>query len=378
MGRQAPARAWLYRRDARALKGDEHACSGSGAPHLSRERAGITRTRPSLAVSVLDLAPVAAGRSAAHALAATAALAGRAEELGFERFWVAEHHNSPSVASTSPETLVAHIAARTSRIRVGAGGVMLPNHAPLAVAERFGMLEALHPGRIDLGLGRAPGDDARVASLLRSADPEGFLEHVEAVRDYLGAGRDGVRAVPADHTVPRLWILGSTEAGARIAAALGLPFVFAAHFHPHLTESAVALYRDRFVASALVGAPRVIVAAGVVVGKTDAEAAGLALPGGVSSLWRRQGRPAPLPSVPVARAIVDRLAGAELALVRDAIGRAFVGSPATVNAGLRRLVEGSGADELMVTSHVAEVQARASGLEHIAVAFGLAPPGSSS
>ena len=320
------------------------------------------------ALSVLDLSPVAAGRSAAHALAGTVALARRAEALGFARFWVAEHHDSPSIASTAPETLVAHVAARTRAIRVGAGGVMLPNHAPLAVAERFGMLEALHPGRIDLGVGRDSGASAPVGALLRRADPDEFAQQVAELRAYVRSGHAGIRAVAGEHTVPQLWMLGSSEAGARTAAALGLPFVFAAHFHPHLTEPALELYRERFVASDLAGRPQVIVCAGVVIGETDEEAARLALPGGVATLWRRQGRPAALPSPSVAEAIVRRLRGAELAVVRDAIGRLFVGSPATVVAGLSRLVERSGADELMITSPLADADARARGLEHVAAA----------
>lgn len=324
------------------------------------------------AVSVLDLSPVAAGRSAAHALAGTLALARRAEQLGFARFWVAEHHDSPSIASTAPETLIAHVAAQTRRIRVGAGGVMLPNHPPLAVAERFGMLEALHPGRIDLGLGRDSGANARVGPLLRRTDPDRFTEQFAELWGFLGSGHAGIRAVAGEHTVPQLWMLGSTEAGARTAAALGLPFVFAAHFHPHLTEPALALYRERFAASDVAGEPRVIVAAGVVIAETAEEAARLALPGGVATLWRRQGRPAALPSPSLADVIVQRLRGAELAVVQDAIGRLFVGSPATVVAGLSRLVERSGADELMITSPLADADARAGGLEHIAAAFGLA------
>jgi luciferase family oxidoreductase group 1 len=323
-------------------------------------------------VSVLDLSPVAAGRSAADALAATTQLARHAEALGYERFWVAEHHNSPSIASTSPETLIAHLAARTSRIRVGAGGVMLPNHAPLAVAERFGMLEALHSGRIDLGLGRDFGGDTRVVPFLRSRDPERFPDDFAQLRDHLGAGHDGIRAVPGEHGVPQLWMLGSSQSGAGMAAALGLPFVFAAHFHPHLTEPSLELYRERFVASEVADRPRTIVAAGVVIGETDAEAARLALPGGVGTLWRRQGRPAALPSVSLAEAIVGRLGGVELEIVRDAIGRAFVGSPETVVAGLRRLLDASGAGELMISSPVADVQVRGRGLAHVAAAFGLA------
>jgi luciferase family oxidoreductase group 1 len=322
-------------------------------------------------ISVLDLAPVAAGGSAASALRGTTAVARRADELGYRRFWVAEHHNIPSVASTAPETLVAHLAASTARIRVGSGGVMLPNHAPLAVAERFGMLEALHPGRIDLGLGRAPGTDQRTAAVLRSGDPNRFGEQFAELRGYLGAGYGGIRAVAGEHTLPEVWMLGSTDGGARIAGALGIPFVFAHHFHPHFTEPALELYRELFVPSELADRPRTIVAAGIVVGDDDEHAARLALPGGVSMLWLRQGRPAPLPTVEQAEALFARLDGAERAVVDDAIARAIVGGPATVHSALLDLAERTATDELMITSHVADAQLRIRALEHVAQAFEL-------
>ena len=324
-------------------------------------------------LSVLDLAPIAAGHSAADALAGTTALARRADELGYRRFWVAEHHNIPSVASTSPETLIAHLAASTQRMHVGSGGVMLPNHAPLAVAERFGMLEALHPGRIDLGLGRAPGTDQRTAMVLRSGDPNRFGEQFAELRGYLGDGHAGIRAVTGEHTVPELWMLGSTDGGARIAGALGIPFVFAHHFHPHFTEPALELYRELFVPSDLADRPRTIVAAAVVVGEDDEHAARLALPGGVSMLWLRQGRPAPLPSVQDAEALIERLSPAERDVVQETIARAIVGGPATVHSRLLDLAERTGTDELMITSQIADPEARIRGLEHIAAAFELAP-----
>ena len=320
-------------------------------------------------LSVLDLAPIAAGQTAAAALAETTALARRADELGFRRFWVAEHHNIPSVASTSPEVLIAHLAASTERIHVGSGGVMLPNHAPLAVAERFGMLEALHPGRIDLGLGRAPGTDMRTAMALRSTSPELFEEQFAQLRGHLGTGYGGMRAVAGTHTVPELWMLGSTDGGARIAAKLGLPFVFAHHFHPHFTEPALDLYRALFEPSELLAAPRTIVAAGIVVGEDDEEAARLALPGAISMLRLRQGRPAPIPSVQDAATLVERLSPAERATVDEALARPIAGSAQTVHAGLLDLAERTGADELMLTSQVAEPGMRLRGLERIAAAF---------
>jgi len=327
----------------------------------------------SFPLSVLDLAPVAAGHSAADALAGTTRLAQRADELGYRRFWVAEHHNIPSVASTAPEVLIAHLAARTERIRVGSGGVMLPNHAPLAVAERFGMLEALHPDRIDLGLGRAPGTDQRTAMALRSTSPERFEEQFAQLRGHLGGGYGGMSAVAGQHTVPQLWMLGSTDGGARIAAKLGLPFVFAHHFHPHFTEPALELYRALFAPSDMLAAPRTIVAAGIVVGHDDDDALRRALPGGVSMLRLRQGRPAPIPSVADAEKLVATLGESELAVVEDAIARTIVGGPETVHAGLVELIERTGADELMLTSQVPDPDGRIVGIERIAEAFELVP-----
>ncbi len=306
-------------------------------------------------------------------LAGTTYLARRADELGFRRFWVAEHHNIPSVASTAPEVLIAHIAANTERIRVGSGGVMLPNHAPLAVAERFGMLEALHPGRIDLGLGRAPGTDQRTALALRSTSPERFEEQFAQLRGHLGSGYGGMRAVAGQPTVPQLWMLGSTDGGARIAAALGLPFVFAHHFHPHFTEPALDLYRGLFEPSERLPAPRTIVAAGIVVGDDDEDAARRALPGGVAMLRLRQSRPAPIPSVEDAEALVRQLGASELAVVQDAIGRAIIGGAQTVHAELTDLIERTGTDELMLTSQVADPDGRIEGLGRVAEAFGVTP-----
>ncbi|HYI79487.1 MAG TPA: LLM class flavin-dependent oxidoreductase [Thermoleophilaceae bacterium] len=327
----------------------------------------------SVPFSVLDLAPVRSGENASEALAGVTEVARRADVLGFRRFWVAEHHNIPAVASTAPEVLIAHIAANTERIRVGSGGVMLPNHAPLAVAERFGMLEALHPNRIDLGLGRAPGTDMRTALALRSTSPEDFPDQLAQLRGHLGDGHAGMRAVSGEHTVPEIWMLGSTDGGARIAAALGLPFVFAHHFHPHFTEPALELYRALFEPSELLSAPRVIVAAGVVVGEDDDDALRRALPGGVSMLRLRQGRPAPIPSVEDAEALVRQLGERELAVVQDAIGRAVIGGLQTVHRALLELVERTGPDELMLVSQVVDADQRIAGIERIAQAWELSP-----
>lgn len=322
-------------------------------------------------LSVLDLVPVGAGSAAAEALAGTTAVARRADALGYRRYWVAEHHNLPSVASTSPEVLIAHLGAHTRRIRLGSGGVMLPNHAPLAVAERFGMLEALHPNRIDLGLGRAPGTDMRTAMALRSTDPNAFVDQLEQLRGHLAEGHRGIRAVAGAHTLPELWMLGSTDGGARIAGALGMPFAFAHHFHPQYTEPALALYRDSFRPSPDCERPRVIVAAGIIVGDDDEHAARLALPAGVAMLRLRQGRPAPIPGIETAEAIVARLDPAERTVVDEVIARMIVGGPARAESGVLELIERTGADEVMITSNVVDPGIRMRGLEHLAAAFDL-------
>jgi len=327
----------------------------------------------SVPFSVLDLAPVAAGSSAADALAGTTAAAQAAERLGYRRFWVAEHHNIPAVASTAPEVLIAHLAARTERIRVGSGGVMLPNHAPLAVAERFGMLEALHPNRIDLGLGRAPGTDQRTALALRATSPHLFEAQLAELRGHLGDGHAGMRAVAGQHTLPEIWMLGSTDGGARIAAELGLPFVFAHHFHPHMTEPALAIYREGFKPSELLDHPRAIVAVAALVGNDDRDALRLALPAGISMLRLRQGRPAPQPSVAEAEALLDTLGPNELAVVDETIRRIVAGSAATVESGLLDLLSRTAADELMITANVADPGQRIRTLEAVAGAFGLVP-----
>ncbi|HEX2160743.1 MAG TPA: LLM class flavin-dependent oxidoreductase [Thermoleophilaceae bacterium] len=327
----------------------------------------------SVPLSILDLAPVRSGESARDALAGVTEVARAADALGYRRFWVAEHHNIPAVASTAPEVLIAHVAAKTERIRVGSGGVMLPNHAPLAVAERFGMLEALHPNRIDLGLGRAPGTDMRTALALRSTSPESFADQLAQLRGHLGDGHAGIRAVSGEHTVPEIWMLGSTDGGARIAAALGLPFVFAHHFHPHFTEPALRIYRDNFEPSDLLDRPRAIVAAAIVVGEDDADASRLALPSAISMLRLRQGRPAPLPTVEEAEELLPRLGPNEWSVVQDTLSRAIVGSSATVESRLLDLIERTATDELMLTSNVADPALRIQAFEQMAHAFALSP-----
>jgi luciferase family oxidoreductase group 1 len=306
---------------------------------------------PALTLSVLDLVPIAAGSTATDALAASTALARRAEELGFRRYWVAEHHGMPGVASSSPSVLIAHLAGATSRIRVGSGGVMLPNHQPLVVAEQFGTLEALHPGRIDLGIGRAPGTDPRTArALRRGTDPLGaddFPEQLTELVSYFH-GDGPVLAVPAVGHQPAVWLLGSSGYSAQVAGLLGLPFAFAHHFSAENTLPALALYRDRFRPSAVLDRPYAIVAASVLVAPTDEEAVRLARPSALQFLRLRQGQPGVVPTP--AEAEEYPYTELERGFVEDRLAGQIIGSPETVRAGVHDLVERTAADELMVVT----------------------------
>jgi luciferase family oxidoreductase group 1 len=322
-----------------------------------------------LPLSVLELAPVCSGQTAAQALADTTTIAQLAEELGYRRIWVAEHHNTPSVASTSPEVLIAHLAGQTDRIRVGSGGVMLPNHAPFAVAERFAMLEALYPGRIDLGLGRAPGTDLRTSAALRSGNPQLVPDQLIQLSRYLADGDEGIRAIYGEHDEPELWMLGSSDGGARIAAALGMRFAFAHHFSPQYTDTALAIYRESFRASERLERPHVMVAAGIVVGDDDADAARRALPIGVSIMRLMVGRPAPVPTVEEAEALVERLSPEQRAMVESAAGLAIAGTAETVLAGLDDLAQRTQADEMMVTGMLSGPAQRLRMLKTVAAAF---------
>jgi luciferase family oxidoreductase group 1 len=333
---------------------------------LSDEAASL----PHVPVSVLDLAPVPTGSSPGEALRATIDLARHAERLGFTRFWVAEHHNMPGVASSAPPVLVGQIAAATSSIRVGSGGVMLPNHASLVVAEQFGMLEALHPGRIDLGIGRAPGTDQATAAALRHRGPDEFPE---ALTDLIGfftgewpAGHPfaTVRAVPGQGSAPTMWLLGSSGYSAQVAGLLGLPFAFAHHFMPANTLPALALYRETFRPSAMLDRPYAMVAAGVVCAETDERARWLAGPSALSFLRLRSGRPGTLPSPEEAAAYP--YTDLERAMVADRQSSQLIGSPSTVRDGLADLLAATSADELMITTMVFDPADRLRSLELVA------------
>jgi luciferase family oxidoreductase group 1 len=329
-----------------------------------------------LPLSVLELATVGTGQSSADALAATTEVARAADRLGYRRLWVAEHHNMPAVASTSPPVLIAHLAAVTERIRIGSGGVMLPNHAPLVVAEQFALLEALHPGRIDLGIGRAPGTDQRTALALRR-DPaalsaEDFPQHLLDLLGLLGDQRvagglaERFVATPAARSAPEVVLLGSSGFSAQLAGALGLPFNYAHHFGTH-AQAAVELYRDSFRPSAVLSSPYTMITANVLVAETDEEAQRLALPGRLMMLAIRTNRLRPVPSQAEAEADPER-ATAE-AMPTNWI----VGSPDRAADELRRLAADTGADEVMVTSNTHGGGERLRSLELLAGAWGLSP-----
>jgi luciferase family oxidoreductase group 1 len=336
-------------------------------------------------LSVLDLAPVPDGGSAGDALRATIDLARRAERLGFRRFWVAEHHNMPGIASSAPPVLIGHIADTTQTMRVGSGGVMLPNHVSLVVAEQFGMLEALHPGRIDLGIGRAPGTDQVTAAALRRS-PEGLSadDFPDQLMDLLGffTGRwpEGhpfaqITAVPGRGHQPAMWLLGSSGYSAQVAGLLGLPFAFAHHFSAVNTLPALALYRQHFRPSEVLERPYAMVAAAVVCAETDERARFLAGPGALSFLRLRAGRPGPLPSPEEAAAYP--YTSLERSFVEDRQASQIIGSPETVQRGIAELVHATRADELMITTMVFDPADRLSSFEHVAALAPAtqAPPG---
>jgi luciferase family oxidoreductase group 1 len=309
---------------------------------------------PRVPLSVLDLAPVAHGSTPADALAHSVELARLVEDLGYRRLWVAEHHNMPGIASSSPPVLIAHLAASTSTIRVGAGGVMLPNHAPLVVAEQFGMLEALHPGRIDLGIGRAPGTDpVTAAALRRSPIAMGADDFPEQLRDLLAffAGtHPQITAVPGRGYRPALWMLGSSDYSAQVAGILGVPFSFAHHFASHGTVAALAAYRASFRPSPDLEEPFTMIGVPVVCAETSERARWLAGSSSLSFVRLRQGRPTPLPTPEEAAEHV--FTPLEREILRSWTAPLIVGDPAEVRAGLEALVEATGVDELMITTMV--------------------------
>ena len=320
-------------------------------------------------LSVLDLAPVVEGSDVARALRNSVDLAQHAERLGYRRYWVAEHHGMAGVASAATSVLLAHVAGHTKTIRVGAGGVMLPNHAPMVIAEQFGTLEALFPGRIDLGLGRAPGSDPVVSRALRrtsTSDVDAFPQDVLELQALLGDVQEGqrIQAVPGAGSHVPLWILGSSTFGAQLAAALGLPYAFASHFAPTQLEHALALYRSRFRPSAQLDRPYVMLGANVVASDDEKTARLLATSLQQAFVALRRGRPGKLQ--PPREGFFESLGPPDRAMLDAALACTFVGTGEQVVQKLTAFAERHGADELIVSSQIFDHEARLRSFERVA------------
>ena len=311
-------------------------------------------------LSVLDLAPIIEGGDAALAFRNALDLARHAERLGFNRFWMAEHHSMPGIASAATAVALAHIGAGTSTIRIGAGGIMLPNHAPLTIAEQFGTLESLYPGRIDLGLGRAPGTDQAAAFALRrnlASDANQFPSDVAELMDYFQPRTPGrVRAIPGEGLHIPIWILGSSLFGARLAAMLGLPYAFASHFAPQLMMDAIQLYRESFRPSAQLARPYVMLGFNVFAAETDEEGEFLASSMQQAFVDLRSGQPTKLR--PPVENYAELLPYAQRAMLDQVLTCSAIGSPPSVAAAIEAFVERTGADELMITSQIYDHEAR--------------------
>ncbi len=322
--------------------------------------------------SVLDLSPIRQGGSPAESFRNSLDLARHVERWGYTRFWVAEHHNLPGVASAATSVVIGHIAGGTSTIRVGAGGIMLPNHAPLVIAEQFGTLESLYPGRIDLGLGRAPGGDQNTARALRrylGSSGDTFSRDILELMHYFQKAEPGqaVRAVPGEGLDVPIWLLGSSDFSARLAAELGLPFAFASHFAPDYLHAALGLYRENFKPSDRLAEPRVMVAASVFAADTDAEARRLFTSLQQQFLNMVRGRPGQLP--PPVDSMDGRWNDAERAHVERMTRVSAVGSVAKVRERLARIQKETAADELILTAHVYDHAARLRSFELAAEAM---------
>ena len=320
-------------------------------------------------ISVLDLAPIADGTTAAEALRRSLELAQHVEKLGYQRFWLAEHHNMPGIASSATAIVIAHVAAGTSRIRVGAGGIMLPNHSPLVVAEQFGTLESLFPGRIDLGLGRAPGTDRETMLALRRdavGTENDFPAHVQELRALLGPPSPGqrVHAVPGEGLAVPIWLLGSSGFSARLAANLGLPFAFASHFAPDYLLPALEVYRREFTPSASLDRPYAMAAINVVAADDERDAHRWFTSVQQQFINLRRGAPTPLP--PPVDSMDGHWTDSERAMVHHTLRYAVVGAPDTVGAGLRAFLQLADVDELQVTAHIFDQAARLRSFEIVA------------
>jgi luciferase family oxidoreductase group 1 len=330
-----------------------------------------------LPLSVLDLVPVGTGSTTVQALRDSLELARLADRLGYTRYWFAEHHGMPSIASSSPEILIAHIAAATERIRVGSGGIMLQNHVPLKLAEAFHTLEALHPGRIDLGIGRAPGTDPATSRALRPFSPAQFSEQMSELRALSrGTLPEGhpfrrVRVIPAGVDLPPVWLLGSSGASAQLAGSLGVGYSFASHFSPAPAAPAIQAYRESFEASDRFPTPHVILAVSVICAGTEDEADFLASTGDLVWVRLQRGEFGPLPSPEEARAYP--FTAQERAVAEGYRALQFIGTPDAVRTRIEKAAAAVGADEVMVTSTIHDPVARRHSYELLAEVFALEP-----
>lgn len=326
-----------------------------------------------LPLSILDLLPVGADATPSQVIRDSVILAQRADALGYTRYWIAEHHNMPSIATSAPEVLIAHLAAHTSRIRVGAGGIMLPNHTPLRVVEIFRTLEALHPGRIDLGLGRAPGTDPVTAAALRRGaadDPNERLAELLAFDRHEFSERHPFHSIvpmPSDVALPPIWMLGSTTTGAMIAASLGLRYAFAGHFAMRNAKAAIDLYRSRFESTSDLAAPYAMLAVTVVCGEDDDDAMRMAAPIRLAIVRSRTGQRQPIASVE--ESLAYRFAPEEQAIADEFLHGAVIGGPDTVREGLLRLAAETGASEFMLSGLLPNQQERIRSYERVMAAM---------
>ncbi|TBL39997.1 luciferase-like monooxygenase [Hafnia alvei] len=326
-------------------------------------------TSRSVPFSVLDLSPIPTGATARDAFHRSLSLAQHAENWGFHRYWLAEHHNMTGIASAATSVLIGYIAGGTKTIRVGSGGVMLPNHAPLVIAEQFGTLESLYPGRIDLGLGRAPGSDQRTMMALRRSlhgEIDDFPQDVLELQRYFDEVAEGqhVQAVPGQGLHIPIWLLGSSLYSAQLAAKLGLPFAFASHFAPDMLHQALALYRSQFQPSAALAKPYAIVCINVVAADSERDARFLFTSMQQQFINLRRGKPGPLPA-PV-KDISDYWSGGEQYGVEQALRMSVVGDPTQVKSGLEALLRETQADEIMVNGQIFDHQARLRSFEIVA------------
>ncbi|MEU5367771.1 LLM class flavin-dependent oxidoreductase [Streptomyces sp. NPDC005951] len=373
------------------IRGDQTSGEASGRAADGDGIRGVAAGTATVPLSVLDLVTVGQGRTATQALRTSVEIAKLTESRGFHRFWVAEHHSMPGVASSSPAVILAHIAAHTERIRLGSGGVMLPNHAPLVIAEQFGTLEAMAPGRVDLGLGRAPGTDGATAAALRRSDrlnegaddfPQQLMELIRFLDDDFPDGHPyrRIHAVPGPVQAtspggvqsahrPPVWLLGSSGFSARLAGTLGLPFAFAHHFSAQNTIPALDLYRESFRPSAVLDAPYALIGVSALAADDDREARRQVLTGALSMVRLRTGRPGLIPSPEEAEAY--DFSPMEREFVDGWLANVIHGTADEVRTGLDGLAKRTGADELMITAnaHGGDARLRSYGL--IADAYGL-------